>query len=261
MNRALALHIPNARAAVRLFCIPYAGGRAGLFRKWSRGLGECVEVCPVELPGHGRRFAERPLDSVSSLVDQLATDLQTLIDRPFAMFGHSLGGLIAFELAREFRRRFRVEPVRLLVAAVSAPRITGCHPRARVLSDGELLDRVQRLAGTPQTILDDRELMQMALRVIRADFAAFNAYQYRDEPPLSCPISAFVGDRDPEVRPQASLAWAYETRNVFSLRRFRGGHFFVQDSEQDVLQVLSEELAEISWRRAFDRVSLPASKL
>jgi medium-chain acyl-[acyl-carrier-protein] hydrolase len=233
---------PSPQARLRLFCFPYAGGGVSIFRAWSDGLPADVEVCPVQLPGRGTRLMEPPFTRLSPLIEALTQALFPLLDKPFAFFGHSLGALVSFELARQLRRQYAVQPVRLFISADRAPQIPNRDPPIHSLSEGEFLVELRRLNGTPREVLEDEELRQIMLPLLRADFAVYETYGYRTEPPLNCPISAFGGLQDHRVNRGDLEAWRDQTSVSFSLRMFPGDHFFLNTTLPVLLRVLSQEL-------------------
>ena len=238
----IAFRKPNPQARLRLFCFPYAGTGASIFRTWSDGLPADVEVCPVQIPGRGTRLMETPFTQLSPLIEALAQALGPLLDKPFAFFGHSLGALVGFELARQLRRQSGVQPVRLFVSADRAPQIPHRDRPIHALPEGELLHELRRLNGIPGKVLEDAELMQIMLPILRADFAVYETYVYSTEPPLNCPISAFGGLQDHRVSRGDLEAWRDQTSGSFSLRMFPGDHFFWNTIQPLLLQVLSQEL-------------------
>ncbi|MCL5670566.1 MAG: alpha/beta fold hydrolase, partial [Acidobacteria bacterium] len=206
------------------------------------GLPADVEVCPVQFPGRGTRLMETPFAQIWPPVQALAQALAPLLDKPFAFFGHSLGALFGFELARQLRRQSGVQPVRLFVSADLAPQIPHRGRPIHALPEGEFLDELRRLNGIPQKVLEDVELMQIMLPVLRADFAVYETYAYSAEPPLNCPISTFGGLQDDRVSRGDLEAWRDQTSVSFSLRMFPGDHFFLHAAQPLLLQALSEEL-------------------
>jgi medium-chain acyl-[acyl-carrier-protein] hydrolase len=238
----IAFRKPNPQARLRLFCFPYAGTGAAIFRNWSGGLPADVEVCPVQFPGRGTRLREAPFTQLSSLVQGLAQAVAPLLDKPFAFFGHSFGALVGFELARQLRRQSGGGPVRLLVSADRAPQLPARHRPIHALPEAEFLAELRRLNGTPGQLLDDKELMQIMLPVLRADFAAYQTYAYSPEPPLDCAISCFGGMQDQRVSRGELEAWRDQTRVACTLQLFRGDHFFLNTARPLLLQALSNEL-------------------
>lgn len=238
----IACRKPRPQARLRLFCFPYAGGGALIFRTWADGLPADVEVCPVQLPGRGTRLMEPLFTQLSPLIQALAQALLPLLDKPFAFFGHSLGALVSFELARQLRRQYGVQPVRLFVSASRAPQLPHRGLPIHTRSEGDFLAELRHLNGTPREVLDHEELMQISLPVLRADFAVYETYVYPTEPPLNYPISAFGGLRDRTVSQSDLEAWREQTSVSFSLQMFPGDHFFLNTTQPLLLRVLSQEL-------------------
>ena len=238
----IACRKPNPQARLRLFCFPYAGTGASIFRTWSDDLPADVEVCPIQFPGRGTRLMETPFTQLSPLIEALAQALGPLLDKPFAFFGHSLGALVGFELTRQLRRQSGVQPVRLFVSADRAPQIPHRDRPIHALPEGEFLHELRRLNGIPGKVLEDEELRQIMLPVLRADLAVYETYVYSTEPPLNCPISTFGGLQDHRVSRGDLEAWRDQTSGSFSLRMFPGDHFFLNTAQPLILQVLSQEL-------------------
>lgn len=236
---------PKPDARIRLFCFSYAGGGAQIYRRWPENLPPEVDVCAVQFPGRGARLREKPFDGIDQFVDEAARALDAYSDKPFVFFGHSMGALISFELARRLRREGRALPLQLFVSGHATPREYESEPHLAHLPDAELIEELKRLEGTPAEVLDNRELMQLLLPIIRADFLACENYVYSTEPPLACPVSAFGGVEDKDVSRENLEAWHEETSLDFSLRMFPGGHFFLHTSERLILESLARELSQM----------------
>lgn len=232
------------RDVVRLFCFPYAGGGASIFRSWKTALAPAIEVIPVQLPGREDRWREPPLTDLPALVVSLSDALRRRLEPPFAFFGHSMGAFLAFELARHLRREQSPAPVMLLVSGARAPQIPDPDPQTHRLPADELLRDLRRLGGIPSEFLKHQDLMALMLPTLRADLAVCETYVYRDEPPLDCPLSAFGGDHDSKIPPGHLSSWKAQTTGEFRLRMFPGNHFFfLQEGGAAVLQALRDELA------------------
>jgi medium-chain acyl-[acyl-carrier-protein] hydrolase len=233
---------PEAR--VRLFCFPYAGGGASIFHTWSEHLSQSIEVCPVQLPGREDRLMERPLSNMPSLLDALVPALLPYLDMPYAFFGHSMGSLICFELARRLRQmEYRDMPVYLFVSGHSAPQIPDPGPPTYHLPESEFIEELRRLKGTSEDLLQNAEFMQLMMPLLRADFALCDTYNYIHDKPLSVPISAFGGLQDPETPPDGVRAWHAQTTGRFQLRFLEGDHFFIHKEQRSLLQALSQDLS------------------
>ena len=233
---------PNARANLRLFCFHHAGGGAASFRNWSDNLPSSVEVHFVELPGRGFRLTEKAFQSLDPLVPAIADALHHDLDKPFAFFGHSMGGLICFELARLLRKKYSLSPTHLLVSAHRAPQLPDSDPPIYNLPDPEFLDKLRDLEGTPQAILENTELMQLFLPTLRADFTVVDTYNYTAEPPLDCPITAFGGLRDRKVSYEELKAWQEQTKAAFSLHMLPGNHFFIHSARSLLLKYICQKV-------------------
>jgi medium-chain acyl-[acyl-carrier-protein] hydrolase len=237
---------PNPNAALRLFCFPYAGGSAQIYRSWSKRLPTSVEVCAVQLPGRGNRLREPPFTDLHTLVRALAEALLSYLDKPFAFFGHSMGALIGFELAQRLRERASPGPIQLFVSGHRAPQLERDGPTTYDLPEPELLAELRRMNGTPREVLEHPELIQLMLPLLRADFEVVQTYLYAPRPPLDSPITAFGGLRDEDVSREQLARWREQTTAEFSLHMLPGDHFFIQTSETLLLEVLSRKLDQLS---------------
>ena len=235
----------NTDARLRLFCFPYAGGGASIYRMWPESLPAFVEVCPLELPGRGRRLKEPAFTQLRPMVEAAAQALRPELTKPFALFGHSMGALVAFELARLFEREAGLKPARVFVSARRAPHLPDDEPNTYNLPHAEFLEDVRRLNGTPKEVLEHEELLELVIPLLRADFEVCQTYQYIPGTPLACPISAFGGVLDPDVHREHLEAWREHTSAGFSLHMFPGDHFHINSSQFLLLKVLSQELESI----------------
>ncbi len=235
---------PSPRARLRLFCFPYAGSRAAFFRSWASKLPGEIEVCPIELPGRGSRITEPPFTRLMPLVETLAQVMLPYLTMPFAFFGHSMGGLISFELARQLGRQGAAMPIHLLLSACRAPQLVNSHSPIHALSDTQFLEKVRLLGGMPQDILENTELMQLIVPVLHADFELCETYVYQHEKPLSCPISVFGGLQDSGVSQGQLEAWREQTSEAFTLHMCAGDHFYLHTLQEPLLRTLSQKLAQ-----------------
>ena len=234
------------QARVRLFCFPYAGGAAYIYGRWPQSLPTFIDVCAVQLPGRGSRLREKPFSNLTDLVPAAAQALLPHMDRPFAFFGHSMGALIAFELARHLRRMgVERSPAQLFLSGCRAPQLVATHGITYNLPDQEFMAEIRRLNGTPAEVLDNPELMQLVLPLLRADFEITETYSYQDEPPLDCPLTIFGGSEDTDVRSESLSAWRMHTTAAFSLRILPGDHFFLHTSQATLLETITRELRRL----------------
>lgn len=242
----------DSQAPLRLFCLPYAGGGASIFRDWPNHLSAQAEICPVQLPGRESRLREAPMTHLHALIESLAYALRPYMDdKPFALFGHSMGALLCFELARFLGKKYALSPVHFFVSGCRAP-----HRQNRDLnvsnglvsdsSDSALIERIRKLNGTSQIILQDDALMKLLLPVFRADFTLCDTYSYVDDDILDCPVSAFGGLQDEGIKEGDLVAWQELTSGKFTIRMLPGDHFFLQSSQTLLLDAISINLRSIS---------------
>ncbi len=226
-------------AARRLFTFPHAGGGAlsgpvDVLAGW--------QIARVRLPGRESRLAEAPFERMAALVKGLADAIDRYLDRPFAFFGHSMGAAVGFELARELRRRGKALPEILIASGARAPQWRRNHVPPPAPSREAFVEELRRLQGIPAEVLDDAALMRAILPSLEADAALYRAYVYRDELPLACPIRAYGGEADPNVRPEHLAGWGEQTAAGFEMRLFPGGHFYLNTARSQFLAALIEDL-------------------
>ena len=238
-------HVSNPDAKLRLFCFPYAGGDQ-VFRRWEQHLPETVELYSVRLPGRGMRLKEPPFTSMVPLVRAIAENIIPLLDKPFALFGHSMGAKTSFELARELKRTYDINPVHLFVGGSSSPEIVPSTPPTYDLPDPEFIESLRKLNGTPREVLENQELIQIILPILRADITLCQTYTYSPGPALDCPITVYSGLEDQEVDREGLEAWRKQTNSSFSLYQLPGDHFFLRTSQTLLLNLLSRELRALT---------------
>ncbi len=232
----------SSSTKLRLFCFPYAGGGAVVFSTWGKYFPESVQICPIQLPGRSVRYLESPIAQFSFLVKAIVKAIGSFLDKPFAFFGHSLGGLVAFEITHQLRSNYSIQPTHLIVSGCTAPR---CKTERKVLSklpDRELIRELFQLNGTPRELLENEELMALLLPSLRADFALYESYQYRHRVPLGCPLTVLGGAEDRGVDWRQLELWGVETEGMFSLHQFPGDHFFLHSEEHAVLMLILNKL-------------------
>ena len=234
-----------AGAKLRLFCFAHAGGGTSAFRGWGEVLPAAVQVCPARLPGRESRGKEPPLRRMEALIEALGAAIRPYADSPFAFFGHSMGAAVAFELARWLRRSGLPLPQALLVSAARAPQFRLGHVPPPEPDEQQFIDELRRLEGLPKEVLEHEELLRLILPALRADAELYRNYVYEPEPPLPCPIRAFGGRDDPNVRREHLEAWREQTSSSFALHVFPGGHFFIETSRDEFLTALASELANL----------------
>jgi surfactin synthase thioesterase subunit len=237
---------PNPEARHRLFCFPYAGMGAAAFRGWWDELPPDVEICLSRLPGRDSRLREAPYDQLLPLATEIAEAIAGLLDRPFSLFGHSMGAWLAFEVARQLRRAGSNLPSQLFVSGRRAPHLPDRETELGPLTDAEFVTQIRRrFDGIPQAIVDDNELLQLMLPSLRADVTMLETYVYRPEDPFDCPIVAFGGSEDNETTVDDLNAWQLHTTGRFALKMFPGGHFFLNSARSSLLSAIASDLGRL----------------
>lgn len=228
----------------RLLCLPYAGGGSRVFRGWGFRLRNVAQVMPAELAGRDGLLDQPPARRLQPYVEALVAAL--LADnhdpRKLVLFGHSMGALLAFEIARSLRRRQVPGPGALCVSAHRAPQLTDPRRPIHALPEAEFIAELRALRGMPEEVLRDRQMMDFFMPLLRADFCCCETYRYVDEPPLACRILALGGVDDAEVPSEHVSAWRAQTCDGFEMKLLAGGHFFIQEGRDELLAVLEREL-------------------
>lgn len=230
--------------ALRLFLLPPAGGSHLIFHGWKTMIPADVGMYAIQLPGRGARVDEPPFTRLEPLIQSLGTALGSFLDKPFALFGHSMGALLSFELARFLRKNCGVEPLILFASGGRSPDV----PEDRkdyLLPDREFVAMLQELNGTPAEILDNPEALRLLLPALRADFEVIQTHQYSEDCPLNCRIKVFGGTRDSTTREEILLPWRKHTKSSFSLSMLPGSHFFIEESRAQLLTIVAHELLRV----------------
>ncbi|MEO1622862.1 MAG: alpha/beta fold hydrolase [Cyanobacteria bacterium J06632_3] len=228
---------------LRLFCFAYAGGSAWIFRPWAKQLPNNIEICAIELPGRGKRLVEPALTDLATIVQSLGPQLLPLLDLPFAFFGHSMGALVAFELCRWLRSAVQLAPKHVWISAARAPHLPIPQPLMHQLSDQDFIERLKQYQGTPISVLNNSELMDLMLPTLKADFTALETYTYQPSMPFTFPITGLWGNRDNIVNQTDVAAWQVHT-SKFSLEMVLGDHFFMH--QPLFIQKLLPKLTELA---------------
>jgi len=234
---------PRATPRLRLFCFPYAGGNAQEFLAWQDKLDPSIEVWAAQLPGRGQRWREAPHTRLPALVREMAAHLPQHDSLPFAFFGHSLGALVAFELARLCQLLGLRLPAQLFVSGCDAPRHRSLPRGLHLLPDGALIDALRSYGGTPADVLAHLELMQLVLPALRADFELVDHYRPVAGLPLPMPLTVLAGRRDAHVDERQVDGWGCEAAAGCSVHWFDGDHFFIQSGRAEVLRLIEKVLA------------------
>ncbi|KZN49391.1 thioesterase II family protein [Pseudoalteromonas luteoviolacea] len=244
MTKLFLIPKPNPHATLRLFCFPYAGGSPSIFMPWLNQLPGNVELVLVQLPGRGARLMEEPHNKMSLIIDELMQHSSFITQKPCAFFGHSLGSRVAYELALTLQKDNQVLPLKIIASGSRAPHIASNKAPTYHLPDPEFISELHELNGTPKEVLDNAELMELFLPLLRADFEVADCYQ-AEELPLPIPIDVFFGHDDIDVTTPMVDAWQSLSALPITKHAFNGDHFFINTHSEPVLKTISQLLCSL----------------
>jgi pyochelin biosynthesis protein PchC len=237
-DRWLRCFVPVPEARTRLVCFPHAGGTASYFLPMARMTAPDLEVSGVQYPGRHDRRDEKCVEDLLELADRIALALIGSDDgRPVALFGHSLGSVLAYEVGRRLEADGRIRPLRLFASGRRAPS-ENQGQKIHTLGEAAFLEHLRQLGGIDPRILQEPELLQMALPAVRADYTAIESYRHPQGPVLSCPIDVLIGLSDPEVSAEGAELWAPHTTGDFAVHAFPGGHFYLAEQASRVVNLV-----------------------
>ncbi|MCB9540739.1 MAG: thioesterase [Myxococcales bacterium] len=225
-------------ATTRLLCLPHAGGQPAAFAAWPAHLPPTVELRVARLPGRAGRIGEPPIRDIDPLVEALGAAMRALPALPTVIFGHSMGAAVGFALCRWLARQGAPAPTHLVVAGRRAPHLPPTTPPVHDASDEALVAELRRLGGTPPQVLQHRELLELLLPMLRADYRIAETYHAPATATVDCPLLALGGEDDADVPPAALAAWGHHTTAAFRAQQLPGGHFFLHERPRDVIAAL-----------------------
>ncbi|MFJ5546217.1 thioesterase II family protein [Streptomyces sp. NPDC093225] len=226
---------------IRLVCLPHAGGSASFYFPVSRALAPAVDVLSVQYPGRQDRRHEPGFTDIHAYADALTSALLPWLDRPTALFGHSMGAVLAFEVTRRLERDHGIAPVRVFASGRRSP--SSFRPESVHLRDDDgIVAEMRELSGTDAAILGDEEILRMVLPAIRSDYTAIENYRAAPDDTVNADITVLTGESDPRTSREEAQAWEAHTTGGFDIHRFPGGHFFLAQQQAHVLKIISERL-------------------
>jgi len=245
MNRSLLLLKQSECPAVRAICFPFAGGNAAFVRNWSMHLPTDVELLGVHYPGRDGSVAEQLLRTPQAIAESIADEIASRANLPLILFGYSLGAFVAYETCKQLLRLGLRTPIELVVAAARAAHLPRKRAATASLPDAEFIAKLRGYGGTPESVLQDKALMEYFVPILKADFAAAEAYRYTPAPPLPWPITALVGTEDESVDEEVMTAWEFHTSKRFRLHRLAGGHFFLNEQSDAVIAIIRQIASQL----------------
>jgi medium-chain acyl-[acyl-carrier-protein] hydrolase len=242
-NPWIVTHSSSRRTTQRLFCFPYAGGNAQVFRAWAEHLPPSIELIGIQAPGKGSRVMETPYSTLQELSTALLADIEPMLfDRPFSFFGHSNGALVAFELSCVLQERGLPLPRHLFLSASPAPWTRVFDRPYSAMSDDEFIGKLESLSGTPPEVLRNRELLDVFLPGLRADFSLAEGYAFARARKLAVPTSIFYGAED-EIEEVQIRSWQQQLESEAHFEQIPGGHFFIHSHVDLLTGLVARQLA------------------
>ncbi len=233
---------PNPGAQLKLFCLPFAGGGSTSFRPWAELLPAQIELCAVEIPGRGHRLREPLVRRMEALIPQIANGIKTELDRPFVLFGHSMGTLLVHELTHYLLDNGLPAPAHLFVSGRGAPHLPSRDKPIHQLPEKEFVAEIRKFDGTPKEVLEHEELMELMIPILRADFEVCETYRHSPKPPVPIPITVFGGLQDEGANREELEAWQELTSAGFKLHMFPGGHFFLLRHHPTMVEIIVRDV-------------------
>ena len=239
-----SLLFPNSKAKLRLFCLPYAGGNAVIFKSWAKNIMSDIEIVAIQPPGRSTRLQETPFKHMDMLIDDLMTVFPSVLDKPYVIFGHSLGSRIGFELLARLQHQELRLPEHFIASGSRGPHIPCLDEISYDLPDDQFVLKLKAMGGTPAELLDSNELMALLLPMIRADFQIAETHHFSGNILLDIPVTVFGGKNDPRVSIQELHTWQQHFSLPADIALFDGGHFFIDTHRHDVIARLDRLLAK-----------------
>ncbi|MDN3487082.1 alpha/beta fold hydrolase [Pseudoalteromonas sp. APC 3224] len=236
---------PKLAPQLRLICFPYAGGSASTFYSWASKLPACVELVAIQLPGRGNRFNESPYSNMDDLIQSLLVDFKSIMDKPYILFGHSLGSRVAFELMNQIKQEDLRLPIHFVASGSKGP---NCHPRKEPihhLPAKEFIHELSNLNGTPKEVLKNKEIMELYLPTLRADFQMAHEYIYKCDDVFNCPISVLGGEQDIDITLSDLESWGKHFQAPYNVHILPGDHFFVDSHSEQVLKQINRIIQDL----------------
>lgn len=235
----------TAPVQCQLFCFPYGGGNTTFYQTWAKQLPPGIQIVVCQLPGRTTRFKESAFTAYDPLLKELVAELLKVIKGPYAFFGHSMGALLSFEMARSLRRQSAPLPRCFFPSGHKAPQLSRTREKIAHLPEAQFIEKLIEYNGISETILENKDLMELLLPTIRADFTMLESHQYREEAPLDLPIYASGGTRDSKVSLEDLKAWGIQTTGEFEYQMYEGDHFFIHPMEKDVVSQVGQTLKKV----------------
>jgi surfactin synthase thioesterase subunit len=227
---------------INVFCIPFAGGSKYSFAGLKKVPAQKTTFIPIEIPGRGSRYKELLLTDMAQIADDLLAQLINKIDNPYAIYGHSMGALLAYLLTKRLLQENLSLPIRLFVSGSGGPSVKNRITSSYLLPKDAFLEGIRKLGGSMEQAINDPSIMNIYEPILRADFQAVELYKYQQEEPFAIPVTVFFGENDPKVTFLEASAWQKETQAAIEIIPFPGSHFFIFGQESRIVELIEERL-------------------
>lgn len=234
---------PKKNATMRLFCFPYAGGGASIYREWNSLFPDSIEVCAIQYPGRENRINEAPIDDFLSLVNEICDNIHVMLDKPFAIFGHSLGAKVAFETAKMIMKRYHRKPICLFEAGSRAPFLQDKY-LLHNLSEEDFIMSLHRYHGTPIEVLENEDIMSAFLPMLKADFSIEETFLTSKEEKMNCPLFVLAAEKDEIVSIEEALQWETLAKHDYEFVKFQGDHFFIKSEQRKLIHYIMNKMLQ-----------------
>ena len=227
---------------IKLFCFPFAGGSQYSYTFFNRYLPDFIELVPIDLPGRGTRFSEPLLDNIQAIVDDVFDQIKTQLDGPFAFYGHSMGTIICYSLTEKLYQNQLDLPVHLFLSGRGGPRFEETDRNWHALPQKEFHQKLHELGGSPKEVLEEKKLMELIEPILRADFKAVELFSYPHIQTFDVPVTVMIGDEE-RITQEEALSWQEITSLPIQFHTFQGGHFFIFDHPEKMMQIIQHGLS------------------
>ncbi|EJV87808.1 thioesterase II family protein [Bacillus cereus] len=226
-----------------LFCLPYAGGSKSIYRNWKKHLKDSITLFPIELKGHGTRYAESFYENIEEAIEDVYTLIKDKIDMEnYAILGHSMGSLLAYELYYKIDQMNKKKPKHIFFLGHGAPNIKKQYEISHLLPDDKFIEKIMALGGTPEEVINNQELLSIFVPILKNDFKLLDSYKYIDKKQkINCDISIMYGDNDTIALPEIH-EWSRHTNKEFNIYKFHGTHFFINEHVESITNIINTKL-------------------
>jgi medium-chain acyl-[acyl-carrier-protein] hydrolase len=262
-NEWFVIPKPNVNADLKLICFPYAGGSASTYLPWIKNLPDNVELIIIQAPGRGTRMGELAYSDMQTLIGDLVKIIPSVLNKPYILFGHSLGSRIAFELMSQLKKLSHALPQHFIASGSRGPHHKSMKEPIYDLPDDEFIEELKGLNGTPQAVLENKELMELFLPLLKADFEIANRYYYTEKACFDCPITVFGGEYDVDICLSKLSSWGTFFETDADVHLFPENHFFIDSQSKQVQQkvndIIQNCLTKLELQRTVKNAQVPTS--